>query len=186
MAEPTPGPHPPASPEGSARGAWIVLGVVFTLSTLLGLFMFRQYSAVLTYVKATLDDPDAPPAWVDEPHSVEDCVDAALQWASECNGIKTLCDIYVERVVRECLDSRERDAYCIDIADVSETTEFGVTECRNRGVRRDVDKEACANAYRTIDTWCEDVRYRLENPDEAAEGEGESSADGTADDSGAP
>lgn len=172
MAEPTRGLDPHAAPEGSARGAWIVLGIVFTLSTLLGLYMFRQYSAVLTYVKDTLDNPDAPPAWVDEPHSVEDCVDAGLTWAASCDGIKTLCDIYVERVVRECLDSRERDAYCLDIAGISETTEFGVAECRNRGVRRDVDKEACANAYRTIDTWCEDVRYRLETD---ADGSGEGS-----------
>jgi hypothetical protein len=159
----TSAPIPPANDSGW-RGAGIVLGTIFGVSTLLATYMFWQYSKTLAYVRNTIGDPDRglepviPQAWHARPLSPEECVDATLHWTRECVGIKTMCDMYVERVIGLCMDTQDRNEFCHAIVDDSFTTEFGVPECRARGVRRNVNKEACANSYRTIDAYCEIVR----------------------------
>lgn len=146
------------------RGAGVVLGAVFGVSLLLASYMFLQYSKTLAFVRDTIGEPDqgllpvVPQPWHERPLSPEECVDATLAWTRECPGIKTMCDMYVERVVGLCMDTQDRNTFCHDIVDNSYTTEFGVPECRARGVRRNVNKEACANSYRTIDAYCEIVR----------------------------
>jgi hypothetical protein len=160
---PAPVPTPPSDTEGW-RGAGVVLGVIFTLSTLLALYMFSQYSRTMAYVRVTLGDPDRgvmpteTQPWDLAALSPEECVDATLTWTQNCRGIKTMCDMYVERVMGLCMDTQNREAFCMAIVDDTGTTEFGVAECRARGVQRNVNKEACANSYRTIDAYCEIVR----------------------------
>jgi hypothetical protein len=160
---------PPEGATSGGRGAMIVLGATLGASTLLAVYLFAQYSAMLSYVRATIGycavledgsrscvEPPTPPPWKRDALTPEQCVDETLAWARDCHGIKSMCDMYVEAVIRDCMASQDRAVYCEAIAPFAETTYFGATECRARGVRRDVDKEACANAYRSIGAWCEE------------------------------
>lgn len=140
---------------GGSGGAWMVLAVVFGLSTLLGVFFFWQYSRTMAYVKYTIDEPEGPLPYEVAAYSPEDCVDYSMDWAAECTGVKTLCDMYVDRVITLCLESQDRTAYCDQLGERTETAEFGVDLCRERGVQKNVDKEACGHAYRAIVGYCE-------------------------------
>lgn len=172
----------PAGYNGS-RELWIVLGAVTAVSLLLGVYLFVQYSRVMGYVRQTIGycaqltegdaacvEPTVVPPWQNRPYSPEECVDGVLQWARDCGGIKSMCDMYVEPVVHDCLQTQDRRLYCEAIAPFAVTTYFGASECRARGVRRDVDKEACANAYRAIASWCDDAV--AEPAPQASEGSG--------------
>jgi hypothetical protein len=155
-------------------GAQYVLLGVIVLSFVLAVMLWYRYSQVMGFIKRTLDEPELPLPWEDEAYSPEDCVDWAMAWAASCTGIKSMCDMYVDRAMLLCLESRDRRSYCAILGERSETTEFGVPECRARGVQRDLNKEACAIAYRTIDGYCKVIRRRVERgalaPVEAREG----------------
>lgn len=139
----------------SGRGAWWVLGGLFAVSTLLGVVLLAQYSRTMAYVKRTIDEPQQPFVWESRQHTAEECIDATMAWAQDCRGVKSLCDMYVERYVGLCLESADRVEYCSAIGNAREDAHFGVEECRARGTQRHVNAEACANAYRTIASFCE-------------------------------
>lgn len=160
----------PVPAERSAHGAWAVLGVTFLCSTALGVYLFAQYSSVLSYVNDTLE-ADVEHAWDERPFAPEECIDAALAWTAECSGIKSMCDMYVDQVMVLCMESQPRRAYCEALGDRTMTTEFGARECFARGTQRNVDAEACAAAYRFIDGFCTTI---LED------GEGSGAAAGSA------
>lgn len=161
--------NPPTSGERSSRGAYAVLGVTFGLSTLLAVFFFAQYSAVLSYVRETVDEREEPFPWDNLAFAPEECVDHALEWTAECLGIKSMCDMYVDQVMAACMESGDREAYCEALGERTMTTEFGAEECFARGTRRNVDAEPCANAYRFIDSYCTTI---LSEDAAAAEGSG--------------
>lgn len=156
-------PHPTEVPpdqvryeSAGARSAWVVLGATFALATLLGVLFFARYSQTMVYVKQTLEEPTEPPAWEAAALAPAECVDAALDWASGCSGIKSMCDMYVDHAIALCMQSRDREEYCASVSDEVETR-FGSAECHMRGVRRNVDAEACANAYKAILSYCESL-----------------------------
>jgi hypothetical protein len=134
-----------------------ILLTTFTLSVLMGALFYRQYSKVLSYVRITLDEPDGALVWDERPHSPDECIGAALDWVAGCDGIKSMCDMYVDRLIAMCMGSRVRTDYC-DAIDAS-TTQFGHQECSVRSVRRNVDAEACSRAYRAIDSFCDSLEY---------------------------
>lgn len=143
-------------PSGS-RSAWVVIGLTFALSTVLGVLFFARYSQTMLYVKRTLTEPAEAPIWEAEPMAPGDCVEQALSWAGGCNGIKSMCDMYVSEVIARCMASRDREEYCRSIADESMVARFGSAECRMRGVQRNVDAEACANSYKAVQSYCESL-----------------------------
>lgn len=144
---------------GNLKAAVIVIGVVLLLSVVLGGMLFRNYSTFLSYAHHTLTNPATPPPWIAEgPLSPEGCVDATLDWARECVGIKSLCDEYTTRVTQECLEQGDHDAYCEALGARTATTEFGLQECYARGTKRNQDSESCANSYRAIDSYCAYLR----------------------------
>jgi hypothetical protein len=140
--------------ERSAHGAWLVLGATFLMSTALGVFLFAQYSATLSYVKSTLEEPTTAFPWDSSAFEPEECIDYAMGWAADCDGIKSMCDMYVDQVMNRCLLSTDRAEYCEALGDRGMTTEFGAQECFARGTQRNVDAEACSLAYRHIDSFC--------------------------------
>lgn len=151
-------------------GAEYVLGLTLLFSIALAVALWYRYSMVMGYIKRTLEEPEQSFPWEAAVYSPEDCVDWALAWAAECSGIKSMCDMYVDRAMLECLQASDRLFYCERLGQRTETTEFGVPECRTRGVQRDINKEACAMAYRTIDSYCKVTRREAEaarGPDEA-------------------
>jgi len=157
-----------SQPQGYRGGLAMVLGIL-ALSTAMAFVLLAKYSATLGYVKRTLDEPAEPNGWELRAYAPEECIDAAMTWTAECRGIKSMCDMYVERVVDECMGSRDRLAYCEHLGDTTGTTEFGVPECRARGVQRHINQEACANAYRSIDNFCKRTRAEAPASAESAE-----------------
>lgn len=144
---------------GSSAGLWVV-GAAIVLSIAMGTGFYFQYSRTLLYVKATLESEDAVQAWETRALSPHECVDEAMAWASECRGVKSMCDMYVDRVIALCMGARDRRAYCDSIAEES-PAKFGAEDCRLRGVQRHRDAEACAKSYGAIVSWCADLRARF-------------------------
>lgn len=152
-------PSPTTTASSNLRALFVVIGVVTVLSIILGGLLFWNYSRFRSYAHHTLTGPDANPPWKQgEPFTPEACVDAALDWAADCGGIKALCDEYATRVTQECLAQGDRLAYCTALGNRTATTEFGLQECYARGTRRHQDSESCSIAYRAIDAWCAYVR----------------------------
>lgn len=144
---------------GNLKAAAVVIAVILFLSVLLGGMLFRNYSIFLSYSHHTLTSPATPPPWIAEgPLSPEGCVDATLDWARECVGIKSLCDEYTTRVAQECLEQGDHDVYCEALGARTATTEFGLQECYARGTKRNQDSESCSSAYRAIDSYCAYLR----------------------------
>lgn len=169
------------APHDGNRELRIVALSITVLSVVLGVYLFVQYSRVMSYVRSTIGycavgadgtencvEPTRTPVWVSQALSPEECIDTALAWARECRGIKSMCDMYVEPVIRDCMASQDRAVYCDAIEPFAVTTYFGAAECRARGVRREVDKEACSNAYRAVASWCDRDRYDRGNGPAAA------------------
>jgi hypothetical protein len=134
-----------------------ILATTFVLSAVMGALFYWQYSKVLLYVHTTLEEPEEPLAWEVRAHSPDECVGAALDWVAECEGIKSMCDMYVDRLIAMCMGSDERTGYCAVID--GSTTRFGHQECSVRGVRRNVDAESCSGAYRAIDAFCDSFEH---------------------------
>ena len=142
--------------EKSGAGTIVaILGTTFGLSVLLGGLFYWQYSSVLSYVRVTLEEPETPLAWDERDLAPDECVAAAMDWVAGCSGIKTMCDMYVDQLIALCMAASDRSAYCGAI-DAS-TTRFGHQDCSVRGVRRNVDAEACSRAYRAIASYCESL-----------------------------
>ncbi|MCB9532532.1 MAG: hypothetical protein H6698_01885 [Myxococcales bacterium] len=160
------GAEPPRY-EQSGSSVIFVLGGALLFSTVLGVLFGYRYVEVMRYVRDTLDVPTTPLAWDARPLSPDECVEQALTWASECHGIKSMCDAYVDRVIAMCLESQPRDAYCASVHDTAATTRFGYRECALRGVRRNLDAEACAQAYRAVASYC--ATFAATNPDGSGE-----------------
>lgn len=136
----------------------LILGTV-TVSILLGGMLFYNYSKFLSYAHHTLTKPSEPAPWNrGAPLDPEGCVDATMEWSSQCVGVKALCDEYTTRVTQECMERGDHRAYCVSLGTRTLTTEFGLQECYARGTRRNIDAEACANSYRAIDSYCAFVR----------------------------
>ena len=150
-----------AARASGGRVARYLVGGILLFSTLLGLWLFHNYTTFQRHVRDTLEFPDEPFAWEEGVLSPEECVDEALDWATECRGVKAMCDEYVPRIVRECLGSQDRVGFCEALGDATQETSFGHPECLSRGVRRNVDAEACGSAYRTIDDYCLRLLARL-------------------------
>ena len=148
----------PAARE-NLRAALILIGGTIAVSVILGGMLFYNYSRFLSYAHHTLTNPTEPPPWkTGEPLDPEGCVDATLEWAAACVGIKALCDEYTTRVTQECMERGDHRTYCIAQRELTQTTEFGLQECHARGTRRNIDAEACSNSYRAIDSYCAFVR----------------------------
>lgn len=155
-----PSENPPVQYEKDGAGMIVaILGTTFALSVLMGCLFYWQYSKVLSYVRVTLEEPETPLAWETRAHSPDECVGAALDWVAECEGIKAMCDMYIDRLIAMCMASDDRLEYCGAI-DAS-TTRFGHQECSVRGVRRNIDAEACSGAYRAIDSFCDSLEHGL-------------------------
>lgn len=153
--EVTPDPQLAQQRRAAEAMAWKILGVTFLLSVLLGVTFLYQYLTTMRFIREHLNEPATPHAWSVTPLSPDECVTEALDWARECRGIKSLCDMYSDRVMEYCMDSQPREAYCRSLGDITRTARFGFAECQARGVRRNIDAEICSKAYRFTATYCE-------------------------------
>jgi hypothetical protein len=78
-----------------------------------------------------------------------------LQWHRTCAANKPLCDEGVARVMTHCLVGRDRADYCATLDLSSAKAQWVWNKCVDRGTPCENRKKcACADAYRTIDSFC--------------------------------
>jgi hypothetical protein len=129
------------------------VGGLLILSVLMGVLALRNYLNTDRYLHGVLRDM----AKRGKGLTAEQCVDAVLRWRKECRGSRVLCDNFSGRVMRTCLEARDRRAFCERLPADSTTTHFGYQDCKDRGVTRQT-KRACASAFRMIDVHCRRLR----------------------------
>ncbi len=155
------------STQQAGRGSRILIiiaVVVAGLTAVFGVSSVRSSRVFSEYRSRTLDDPDHPVPWRAGEPSVDDCIDFAIDWATGCPGIQSWCEAEVPRVVRECVASHDRTAYCDDVGDTILSTGFGYHACEER--RREIaqkyakrwHKKYCAKSYRAVADHCRAIR----------------------------
>ena len=121
-----------------------------TLSILLGALAWRRYHGAAEHIAATLRTMRKAGSSL----SAEQCVDRVVTWSRNCLAMQPICESSAPRMMRACLRSADRRAYCATVQRRSADTRFGYHECRRRGATRGLPKKACASAYRAIDLTC--------------------------------
>lgn len=88
--------------------------------------------------------------------SPEKCIDEVIQWRTNCQAMKSLCDISIARMMGTCLAAQDRKQYCVQLGRITSDTHFGFKECQQRRLSSRV-KKACTLAYRSIDSHCKNI-----------------------------
>lgn len=144
------------APTRSARGAWIVLSCVFTLSIILGGIAWSNYKGSERHIKAELEALETQGKTLD----TDGCVGAVLDWHARCEAMKSLCDHAIPLAVTHCLQSAPRDAFCSTLnAEQLSTGEWTYKMCADRGISREKGKgrssvRACGTAYGAVNNYC--------------------------------
>lgn len=154
-------PPPDSTPSSKkrSRGLWIVLFVVFGVSTVLGVMAFARYRSSEKYIKSALAEMERRGKKL----PVEGCVDEILAWRKRCEAMAGLCQAAVSRLMGVCFRATDRSAYCRGLAVSTTDTRFGFKECKARGVKRHA-KKACAGMYRVIDSHCHALKSKSGSP----------------------
>lgn len=129
-----------------------VLGTVMVLVLVLGTLAYQRYAASETHFAAIMAEMDERGKELD----AEGCVDAIIEWnKNRCDANKPLCDNGVPQVMSHCLMARERPNLCGDLEGKSSKGQWVFNSCKDRGTACRIRKRcACADAYRTIDSYC--------------------------------
>ncbi|PRQ08336.1 hypothetical protein [Enhygromyxa salina] len=166
MAEPSVPSGEVSGPTEAQRNAigvrvLVIIGVVLTvLMAVFGRATSKGYDQFTAYQKATLEDPNNPPQWHVEGLDVDGCVDASLAWIEACPGVSSWCESSLPDVMNQCLDTRDRTAYCDSVGDAVRSTRFGFEECSARydqiegRYARRYAKKHCSLIFRVIAGYC--------------------------------
>ncbi len=139
---------------------WWLAAAVLVFAGVFGVVTVRSRQAFDAYKEQTLENADAPPAWVREALSIEGCVDEVLAWGLECPSIQSWCLGSVPGVLHRCLASQPRDEECAAYGDEIGATRFGYDACAARygeieeKYRKRATKKYCATMYRSIAEYC--------------------------------
>lgn len=150
----------PETAESPRRGGLWVVGLLLAIATVLAIFASYRFSASERYLTGVHE------AFVQRGQtlSVDQCVDEVLDWRSQCEAMKSLCDSNVERMMDACLNGQDRSAWCGDAGDAFGDSHFAATACSAHGIDRS-DRgpwKFCGMAYRSIDMHCRTLRKRID------------------------
>lgn len=117
----------------------------------MGVLAYYRYTVSETHFAAIIKKMDAEGPALD----TEGCVAEVLAWHSTCEANKPLCDNGVPMVMTHCLAAADRTATCEALDYSSASAQWVYHQCLDRGTPcRDRKKCACADAYRTVDSFC--------------------------------
>jgi hypothetical protein len=141
----------PATYDASGPSLRLVLGGLMALAVVLGVLAYWRYTVSERHFSEALAAMDELAPTLD----TDGCVGAVLQWHSTCSANKPLCDDGVPRVMTHCLAGADRSAYCSTLDLSSAKAQWVYGKCEDRGTScRDKKKCPCADAYRTVDSFC--------------------------------
>ncbi|MCB9728671.1 MAG: hypothetical protein H6744_16530 [Deltaproteobacteria bacterium] len=134
----------------SSRGAGIVITVVFTLATVLGVVAYWRYSVSSRFIHESLAQFDARGASLD----ADACVGEVLAWNARCEAMKSMCDQAVPMTMEHCLAARERKEACAALpVEEAPRAQWTFERCAAQGVTRR-NKNVCTDAYRALVQFC--------------------------------
>ncbi len=143
-------PTPPTY-EVSGPSLRLVLGGLITLALVLGVLAYWRYTVSERHFAKTIAEMDALGPTLD----TDGCVGAVLDWHARCTANKPLCDDGVPRIMTHCLVGADRQSTCEELDLSSAKAQWVYGKCQDRGTPcRDRKKCACADAYRTVDSFC--------------------------------
>lgn len=137
--------------ETSGPSLRLVLGLLSILAVGMGVLGYYRYAVSEDHFAVVLQKMSTEGASLD----TEGCVDAVLTWHETCEANKPLCDNGIPRVMTHCLAAADRTQTCesLDLSSASAQWVYG--QCLDRGTPcQDRKKCPCADAYRTIDSFC--------------------------------
>ncbi|HET6585072.1 MAG TPA: hypothetical protein VFG69_16560 [Nannocystaceae bacterium] len=144
-------PFPADAVETSGPSLRLVLGTITVLVLVLGVLAYWRYSISERVFAEAIAHFDARGKELD----TEGCVAEVLEWHRTCEANKALCDNGVVRIMSHCLTARDRTETCSTIELGSAKAQWVFHKCLDRGSPCvDRKKCACADAYRTIDSFC--------------------------------
>ena len=138
---------------------WLFLGIT-GFSTVVVLSTLSRYREFINYHQRTLGTDEAQLPWDSDPMTVDSCVDWVLDWGLACEGLNTMCSSHGHRLLRACLESGDRVAYCTDAGPAVDATRFGYHDCEKRRAslagryEKRSSKKVCAGLYRDIADYC--------------------------------
>lgn len=139
-----------------------VMGALLLCAVPYGYAIMTKYQGFSNYVKATLDE--ATPAWETAPHTPEQCVLAGVDWIADCPGEDVFCEGGFRRVLRECMASQDRAAWCDAQKDAWAATKFGYHDCERMvaeasgEARKDLVDDYCGDGFRGVADHCKNLR----------------------------
>jgi hypothetical protein len=135
---------------------FLVLGVLFGLSLLLG------YQAFSNYVLSEKSLKSAHQEFVEigKTSTPHECVKKALGWLPKCEGLYSLCEQIVPELMTTCLSQQPRNADCTNMAPEFRSTRYGAKECALLGVSKQY-KKSCGLAFRQIDNYCYGLKKKM-------------------------
>ncbi len=137
--------------ETSGPSLRLVLGTIAVLVVVLGVAAYWRYTVSEAHFAKVLGEMDRKGPQLD----TEGCVDAVLDWHATCEANKPLCDNGVPQVLTHCLAGQDRSATCKELDLSSARAQWVFLSCQDRGTPcRHKKKCPCADAYRTIDSFC--------------------------------
>lgn len=168
---------PPVTPETAQDGPSLklVFGALATISVVLGVLVYWRYAESEAYVAKGMQAMDARGAQL----SVDECLDESVAWHDACDQNDTnaaVCLQGVKLVMFHCLHAKDRSETCELYLDpesaihqptedmrerarnpekAGESGNWVYGRCDERGMNCTNKREcACAEAYRTIDSFC--------------------------------
>lgn len=137
--------------ETSGPSLRLVLGSMSVIIVVLGVLAYWRYVVSENHFAEVIATMTEQGPQLD----TEGCVDAVLEWHATCEANKPLCDNGLPQILMHCLSGRDRTATCESLDLSSVKAQWVFTSCLDRGTPcRHKKKCACADAYRTIDSYC--------------------------------
>lgn len=148
---PRPDAVDPPEVDTSGPSLRLVLGTITVLVLALGVLAYWRYTVSEKHFAHAIAHFDERGKSLD----VDGCVAEVLEWHRTCEANKALCDNGVVRIMTHCLTAADRSATCSEVELGSAKAQWVFAKCQDRGTPcADRKKCACADAYRTIDSFC--------------------------------
>ena len=147
----------------SGRSAAIVLTILFTCSTVMGVVAYWRYTESERFLHRDWAEISAKGSKID----AEECVPLVLEWHRNCEAMKSLCNHSIPMTMTHCLGQdratpervAERKAYCDAMVTPSSLGRWTFKKCKAIGVSKEHgstrdERKACSYAFKALEEFC--------------------------------